>query len=679
MNMSDGLNMLPRIGEPETSLGSSEKPAGGLFAFLAANIPDTSGPPPTPNVQAPGRWIYDFDPASGMARATFNGLVTFTEGGSEGAGVTSWNGQTGAVVMTNDDITAAGGLSNPDAALEGSPTAPTPPIGDSSARIATTQFVGIAIANAPKVSTFNGRSGAVSLNASDITGAGGAPSASPALTGTPTAPTASVGDTSSQIATDAFVANALASGAVTSFNGRHGTVALSLSDVESVGGAPIASPNFTGTPSGPTAAPGTATTALASTAFVMAAITSGTAGVASVNTRTGAVVLNAADLAAMGGAPSLSPTFTGTPHAPTPSAGDNSTLIATTAYVETALGSLPAGVSTFNGRTGTVTLALADVTSVGGAPLASPTFTGSPLATTAPPGDNSTRIADTAFVAAAIAALPPLPAASTATPLMDGTASPGSSGAFAQGDHVHPTDTSRAAASALANYLPLAGGHLSGALTGTSASFTGAVGGGNATFNAGTFASTISTATNGLFYWTAPLGTVLQNGNGSHYVQLDNGGNFAYVGGTGTAIKTGGGPWTAASDDRIKTVTHEYDKGLDDVLALRPVAFVYLGNDTPTDDLGLTSPDPTRAPYEGAAPFPGSPHYGAAQEGREFIGFVAQELEQVFPAMVSSVAGYIDGEPVEDMRQVNVGELVYALVNAVKTLAARIEQLEATP
>lgn len=38
-------------------------------------------------------------------------------------------------------------------------------------------------------------------------------------------------------------------------------------------------------------------------------------------------------------------------------------------------------------------------------------------------------------------------AASTTTPLMDGTAAVGTQLAFARGDHVHPTDTSRAAAS----------------------------------------------------------------------------------------------------------------------------------------------------------------------------------------------------------------------------------------
>lgn len=39
-----------------------------------------------------------------------------------------------------------------------------------------------------------------------------------------------------------------------------------------------------------------------------------------------------------------------------------------------------------------------------------------------------------------------IPAASTATPLADGTASAGSSAAYARGDHRHPTDTSRQAA-----------------------------------------------------------------------------------------------------------------------------------------------------------------------------------------------------------------------------------------
>lgn len=39
--------------------------------------------------------------------------------------------------------------------------------------------------------------------------------------------------------------------------------------------------------------------------------------------------------------------------------------------------------------------------------------------------------------------IPSVPSASSATPAMDGTASPGSSGSWARGDHVHPADTNK--------------------------------------------------------------------------------------------------------------------------------------------------------------------------------------------------------------------------------------------
>ena len=67
-----------------------------------------------------------------------------------------------------------------------------------------------------------------------------------------------------------------------------------------------------------------------------------------------------------------SPTFTGTPAAPTAAAGTNTTQIATTAFVQTAIGSK--------------------------APLASPALTGTPTAPTAAASTNSTQIATTAFV-----------------------------------------------------------------------------------------------------------------------------------------------------------------------------------------------------------------------------------------------------------------------------------------
>jgi hypothetical protein len=96
--------------------------------------------------------------------------------------------------------------------------------------------------------------------------------------------------------------------------------------------APLASPTFTGVPSGPTAAPGTNTTQYATTAFVTAADIVA-AGVTAFNTRSGAVVLTAADVTGVGGALLAGPTFTGVPAAPTAAANTNTTQIATTAFV----------------------------------------------------------------------------------------------------------------------------------------------------------------------------------------------------------------------------------------------------------------------------------------------------------------------------------------------------------
>jgi hypothetical protein len=91
-----------------------------------------------------------------------------------------------------------------------------------------------------------------------------------------------------------------------------------------------------------------------------------------------------------------SPTFTGTPSAPTQATSDNSTKIATTEFVK-------------NQSYLTTTLAASTY-----APLASPAFTGNATATTQSLGNNSTRIATTAFVANALANFTTLPSQSGA-------------------------------------------------------------------------------------------------------------------------------------------------------------------------------------------------------------------------------------------------------------------------
>ena len=105
-----------------------------------------------------------------------------------------------------------------------------------------------------------------------------------------------------------------------------------------------------------------------------------------------------------------SPTFTGTPAAPTASAGTNTTQLATTAFVNTSFA--PLASPTFTGT------AIAPTPSAGDdstkiattayvvnefAPLASPTLTGTPAGPTATAGTNTTQIATTAFSTGALA------------------------------------------------------------------------------------------------------------------------------------------------------------------------------------------------------------------------------------------------------------------------------------
>lgn len=117
--------------------------------------------------------------------------------------------------------------------------------------------------------------------------------------------------------------------------------------------------------------------------------------VLSVAGRTGAVILTKSDVGlgnvdntsdankpvstpqAAALAPINSPTFTGSPKAPTPFTSDNTVSIATTAFVK----------------------------NQGYAPAASPTFTGDPKAPTPAVGDNDTSIATTAFVKAALSTM----------------------------------------------------------------------------------------------------------------------------------------------------------------------------------------------------------------------------------------------------------------------------------
>jgi hypothetical protein len=170
--------------------------------------------------------------------------------------------------------------------------------------------------------------------------------------------------------------------------------------------ATINSPVFTGTPQAPTVVPSTdSTTKIATTAFVQSVITAGAF------------------------APINSPVFTGTPTVPNvvPST-DNSTKAANTAFVQSV------------------------ITAGAFAPINSPTFTGVPAGpTVASAADSTTKLATTAFVQAAITNAGGgggLPGSNT-VPIMDGIGAAGVANTAARGDHVHPSDTTKADLSAV--------------------------------------------------------------------------------------------------------------------------------------------------------------------------------------------------------------------------------------
>jgi hypothetical protein len=190
-------------------------------------------------------------------------------------------------------------------ALTGEPTAQTPPLGNASTRLATTQFVmansgggGGGIPEAPDDTFTYGRHqyGWVQVGPLD----------SPAFTGQPTAPSPPNGNSSTRLATTQYVA---------------------------LNAATLASPAFTGAPTAPTPPSGNVSTRLATTQFVA---DNAAAGGVPEAPEDGAIYGRGggAWTALEGSFASIaSPQFTGEPTAPTPEVADASTLLATTQFV----------------------------------------------------------------------------------------------------------------------------------------------------------------------------------------------------------------------------------------------------------------------------------------------------------------------------------------------------------
>ena len=188
-------------------------------------------------------------------------------------------------------------------ALTGTPTAPTATAGTNNTQVATTAYADAAVAalvdGAPALlNTLNELAAAINDDASfttTITTSIGlkAPIDSPTFTGTVTLPSGTVTSAmildgtiaTADIADSAVTTGKIADSAVTSAKIANDTIvdadinsaaAIAQSKIANLttdlaAKAPLASPALTGTPTAPTAAPGTDTTQVATTAFVKAA------------------------------------------------------------------------------------------------------------------------------------------------------------------------------------------------------------------------------------------------------------------------------------------------------------------------------------------------------------------------------------------------------------------------
>jgi hypothetical protein len=117
----------------------------------------------------------------------------------------------------------------------------------------------------------------------------------------------------------------------------------------------------------------------------------------------------------------------------------------------------------------------------------------------------------------------------------------------------------------------------------------------------------------------------------------------------GTARKTGGGNFDVLSDARVKRDVKALDLGLSEIRRLKPVYYKYNGE------------------------------AGTIDDGREYVGIVAQDIAEVMPIAVRHDAFADVGEGREDYRDLltyDPSPLTYVLINAVRELAERVEQLE---
>jgi hypothetical protein len=114
----------------------------------------------------------------------------------------------------------------------------------------------------------------------------------------------------------------------------------------------------------------------------------------------------------------------------------------------------------------------------------------------------------------------------------------------------------------------------------------------------------------------------------------------------GNASKTGGGEWVTFSDRRVKSDISLFEDGLDIVMNLNPVKYRY------------------------------NALSGYNETEKEFIGFIAQDVEEIAPYMVSIFDDSDGPSSLADKRVLDTSALNQILVNAIQEQQVHIESLE---
>ncbi len=106
--------------------------------------------------------------------------------------------------------------------------------------------------------------------------------------------------------------------------------------------------------------------------------------------------------------------------------------------------------------------------------------------------------------------------------------------------------------------------------------------------------------------------------------------------------KPGSNTWTIVSDRRLKTINGSYTKGLNEILQLNPIRFNYKNNGERTFEKEVLD--------------------------TEFAGFIAQEVQPLFPDAV--------GTDADGFLNFNIHPILIASVNAIKELNAKNDTLQ---